>query len=45
MKIDYLINGRRKRLHVFVDHEKEEPIESVAYLSDSFRGGDSIFRG
>jgi hypothetical protein len=27
--INGIINGCRKRLHVFVDHEEEEPVESV----------------
>jgi hypothetical protein len=27
--INGIINGRRKRLHMFVDHEKEEPVEPV----------------
>jgi hypothetical protein len=27
--INGIINGLRKRLHVFIDHEEEEPIEPV----------------
>jgi hypothetical protein len=27
--INVIINGHRKRLHVFVDHEEEEPVELV----------------
>jgi len=27
--INEIINGHRKRLHVFVDHEEEEPVEPV----------------
>jgi hypothetical protein len=43
--INGIIKDGKMKLHVFVDHEEEELAEpNAASLSDSIRGGDSVFR-